>query len=48
MTAFGVVLVFFGILSVWAGIKQLKLNEVLQGFIGQPTAQSKPAKTTTA
>lgn len=40
MSAFGVVAIALGVLMMWAGLKGQKLNEVLQGFIGQPTSKT--------
>ena len=40
MSAFGVVLIGFGVLMVWAGIKRQKVNEILITFINS----GKPAK----
>jgi hypothetical protein len=49
MSAFGVVSIGFGILLLWSGMRHMKVNEVLMGFLAQPAATTKtPAKARTA
>jgi hypothetical protein len=48
VSAFGVVMFGFGVLMMWAGLKHQKINEVLLGFVGKPTVQTKSATTGTS
>lgn len=43
MSAFGVVTIAVGILMLWSGLKHEKISDVLQGFVGAPTAKTASA-----
>lgn len=52
MSAFGVVMVGFGVLLIWSGYKRHKINQVLGDFLQSPgvpvSASTPPAKTSAA